>query len=180
MPISWQLIFFGGLTIGFYWNTIIEWWNKRTMHFRTVVVSTTVSVAISTILINVVLSQYSLFPSGIAEYLQTIHQNLIPFFNKEQLTLPRLLLFLVWIGFGYWIVHRLQAFIVRWFGWILIPFGSNSLYVYILHAFLVFFAHLLLQGQTPHFIFSFFGSLAILGLILLAIRTKFLMKIIPR
>ena len=180
MPISWQLIFFGGLTVGFYWQTIMDWWKRQTTRFRTSVTATVVSVSIATILMNAVLSQYALFPGIIGQTLEQVWTALGPYFTKESLPIPRLLLFMLWIGFGYWLVTRFQAQIVRWFGWLLIPFGTHSLYVYILHAVLIFFAHLIVQGATPSPIISLIGSITIIALILLAIRTKFLMRIIPR
>ena len=180
MPIAWQLIFFGGLTLGFYWHDVVQWWLKQTERFRSAIVRSMVALAVSTLLANILIVYGHALPAGIGESLRSIEQSLAPFFNRESLPLPRLLLFMLWISFGYWLVQRFQEQVVRWFGWILIPFGSNSLYVYIVHAFLVFFAHLLVQGQVPGFILSVLGSIAVLGLTLLAVRTKFLMKIIPR
>jgi len=180
MPISWQLIFFGGMTIGFYWKNIVEWWQQRAHILRSVIVKSIVTLAIATILTNVLIAMHSLFPAFIGEPLNALRLALEPYFTKESLPIPRLALFALWFSFGFWLFHTFEKSIVKYFGWILIPFGVNSLYVYILHAFLVFFAQLLLQGATPPFIFSLLGSLTILGLILLAIRTQFLMKIIPR
>tara|TARA_B100001105_G_C22371736_1_gene435378 strand:- start:516 stop:1646 length:1131 start_codon:yes stop_codon:yes gene_type:complete len=180
MPIAWQFIFFGGMTIGFYWQSIVQWWNTRKRALRSVIIKTIVTLAISTILANVIIAMHSLFPAAIGEPLNTLRLTLEPYFNKESLPIPRLALFALWFSFGFWLFKTFEKRIVTYFGWILIPFGVNSLYVYILHAFLVFFAQLLLQGATPPFFLSLFGSLAVLGLILLAIRTKFLMKVIPR
>jgi hypothetical protein len=180
MPIAWQLIFFGGLTIGFYWHDMVRWWNERTIQFRRLVTSIIVSLSVITILANVILAQHAVFSGAAGGSLQNIHQALLPYFDKASMSPARLLLFLLWISFGFWLVQHFQKFAVKWLGWILIPFGSNSLYVYIVHAFLVFFAHLLAQGNIPTFIVSFLGSIVVLGLTLLAVRTKFLMRIIPR
>lgn len=180
MPIAWQFIFFGGMTIGFYWQNIVQWWNTRKRALRSVVVKGIVALAVTTILANVLIAMHSLFPAAIGEPLNTLRLTLEPYFDKESLPIPRLALFALWFSFGFWLFKTYEKRIVTYFGWILIPFGVNSLYVYILHAFLIFFAQLLLQGVTPPFFFSLFGSLVVLGLILLAIRTQFLMKIIPR
>ncbi|MNL51557.1 OpgC protein [compost metagenome] len=90
------------------------------------------------------------------------------------------MLFAIWFSFGFWLFHRYEHMIVRWFGWILIPFGNNSLYVYIIHAFVLFFAHLIMWHASSNILINLIGSFVIVGLIWLSVRHKFLMKIIPR
>lgn len=100
---------------------------------------------------------------------------------------------LLWfIGF-FMIFQRFEKQIKRYLGWLLIPFGTNSLYVYSIHAFVVMGAHLIVNPQygAPASYFNSFDRLAevpqnlalsilVIAIIYLAVRTKFLMKIIPR
>lgn len=180
MPISWQFIFFGGLTIGFYWEEITKWWSNVRKTIRRTITRAVIITAISTILLNVVIAVDGMMPGVLGETLRSIQTALAPYFNKESLPLPRIILFLIWFGFGFWLFQRFEPFIMKRLGWILLPFGTNSLYVYIIHAFVIFFAHLLTQHEPLPIILNVLGSFAVLGIILLCVRTKFLMKIIPR
>ena len=181
MPLSWQLIFFIGLVIGFHWSDVQTWWSKRTKRFRRIVTVPVLTFAAVTLIINailVTLKSAGVLPDSFQVAYDTIHMTT---FNKEALTLPRLILFGLWFTLGLTIFMRYETKIKQWFGWILLPFGANSLYVYILHAILIFFAHLILRPEASTNIFiNFFGSLVILALIFIAVKKRFLFKIIPR
>lgn len=179
MPIAWQLIFFSGFTIGFYWKKLNEWWQGLGAVLRKRLVIGMVTAAVVTIVANIVVVFGKDVP-GIGAQFAAIHKTLEPFFHKESLPLTRLFLFALWFSFGFWLFKRYEAFIVKWFGWLLLSFGQNSLYVYIIHAFVVFFAHLIMLQAGANFALNFIGTIVVLGLILLAVKTKFLMKIIPR
>ena len=181
MPLSWQLIFFGGLTIGFHWVDIKRWWDRLAKKTQRYILIPILSAAVITLAANLVFTVLSTVelgsPAAVALY-DTIHHTI---FNKEALTIQRLGLFALWFTLGLFIFTRYEKHITKWFGWILLPFGSNSLYVYILHAIVLFFAHLLLAPiNSTSFVINFIGSVLVVGLILLAVRTKFLFKVIPR
>lgn len=181
MPLSWQLIFFGGLTIGFHWVDIKAWWDKLTKRTRQYILIPILSIATITLVANVIFSAFATVEFGSAASIALYDSLHATVFSKEALTWQRLTLFALWFTLGLFIFTRFETRIKKWFGWILVPFGSNSLYVYILHAIILFFAHLLLApiNSTNVFI-NFIGSVVILGLILLAVRSKFLFKVIPR
>lgn len=181
MPLSWQLVFFTGLTIGFHWMDIKGWWDKRTKKTKRLILTPVLTLAVGTLLVNIVFSILSL--KGIASPAAGVLYESIHFtiFNKEALTLPRLGLFALWFTLGLFIFTRFETWIMKWFGWILMPFGVNSLYVYILHAIILFFAHLILTpAVSTNFFINFIATTLVLGLILLAVRKRFLFKIIPR
>jgi len=181
MPLSWQLIFFGGLIIGFHWIDIKDWWDRRTKKTKQYILVPILSLAVITLTINILISILLLFGVGPDSALQLYNSLHTTIFNKEALTLPRLAIFALWITLGLFIFTRFEPWIEKWFGWILIPFGANSLYVYILHAVILFFAHLILAPATSTNIFiNFIGTVLVLGLILFAVRKRFLFKVIPR
>ena len=181
MPLSWQLIFFIGLVIGFHWSDVQTWWSRQTKRFRRIITIPVLTFAAVTLIINAILvslKSTGVLPDSFQVTYDTIHMTT---FNKEALTLPRLILFGLWFTLGLTIFMRYETKIKQWFGWILLPFGANSLYVYILHAILIFFAHLILRPEASTNIFvNFFGSLVILTLIFIAVKKRFLFKIIPR
>lgn len=180
MVLSWQLIFFGGFIVGFYWEKLTDWWLSQTKKMRQWIAGPVLVFAALTLLINIVF--VTIHALGIDSALTTaIDTQLLTIFNKEGLPLPRLITFITWFILGFYIFHRYEKKIIKWFGWILLPFGANSLYVYILHAIILFFAHLIMPPETATNIFvNAVGSAIIIGLILLAVRKHFLFKIIPR
>lgn len=179
-PLTWQLIFFGGMTIGFYWNHITKWWHDRPSYQKTVAIWSVMSLAVVTMFINVLITfgprYFDLHMLGIAP--DTHYKLYMAFFDKEGLPLARIGLFLVWFWAAFYLFKRLEPFIMRWLGWLLLPFGTNSLYVYTLHAFAIFFVHLWLQDSN--ILGNFIVSASIILLIRLMIHYKVLMNIIPR
>jgi hypothetical protein len=177
---SWQLIFFSGLTIGYYLTPIRQWWSSITPVIRNTVIAVTVSIAAITMLANFIIVEGATLFGGFSQTLTNLNNTFAPYFIKEELPIARLVLFVIWFGAGFWLFSRFEQYIVKYFGWLLLPFGTNSLYVYILHAVMVFGAHLVIKDPTPYLLVNFTLSAVIIGIILLAVRAKFLMKIIPR
>jgi hypothetical protein len=175
---SWQLIFFTGLVIGFHLETIRNWWARLALSLRKLLITSVVSVAAITTVANYIIA-YPPF-DNFASHAVAIHTALGPYFLKEQLPIPRLILFALWFGAGFWLFTRFEGFIVRWLGWILLPFGTNSLYVYTVHAFVIFFAHLFIANETSSWPINLILSLAGVGIVWIALRYRFLMKVIPR
>lgn len=181
MILSWQLIFFGGMILGFYWDTLIEKWRALSTTVRRSILVPILGLAVVTLFFNIALTVITSLGLPGFSATQTIESTLWPYFNKEELPIFRIALFILWFGLGFYLFHRFEPFIKKWLGWILLPFGQNSLYVYILHAIILFFAHLILAPYTNGNIFiNAIGTVLVLGAILLAVNKKFLFKIIPR
>lgn len=181
MPLSWQLIFFTGLTIGFYWPNIQSWWKGLSRNMKRRIAIPILSISTLTLSINIIAAFLVVFTLVPEEFIYQYNALFSNIFHKESLAPLRLLLFALWMLLGFFIFTRYEKRIVNWFGWILLPFGKNSLYVYTLHAVLIFFAHLIIApASSSNILVNFLGSICILGIILLAVKKKFLFKIIPR
>lgn len=179
-PIPWQAIFFTGLVIGFHWSDIAQWCTKHSKALKKYVIPPVIVTAVVLLLWNsfAVFAQ-EFVSAGWAHQLSYDAWSLrMNDFHKEQLPLQRFLLFLLWFWAAFIVVRHFEKPIIKYTGWLLIPFGTNSLYVYTLHAVIVFVVHLYVQ--TGSLLQNFITTIAVIGLIYLAIRTKFLMKIIPR
>lgn len=179
-PLSWQLIFFSGLMIGFHWENITLWWRNQTHLRRNVFRYTVIATAGLALVINIIITfgikYYGLKFPGIPSDIG--YQLYIGYFDKERLPLARILLFFLWFWASFFLFRRFEGFIMRTIGWLLLQFGTNSLYVYTLHAFVIFFIHLWLN--PGNIIYNFIVSVIAVGIIRIAIHYKFLMKIIPR
>lgn len=193
-PFTWQFIFFIAFTLGFYSPQIKSWWNSLSAKMRHRTKTVIFTMFIITFIANVFAE---FFAPALNDNLSTAINNFRPIlaasFDKLALTPARVAMSLLWfIGF-FMIFQRFEKQIKRYLGWLLIPFGTNSLYVYSIHAFVVMGAHLIVNPQygAPASYFNSFDRLAeipqnlalsilVIAIIYLAVRTKFLMKIIPR
>jgi hypothetical protein len=76
------------------------------------------------------------------------------------------------------LIRRYEHMILRYVGRLLLPFGRNSLYVYILESVLLFLIPLVTQQGS--LLFNTAIELGIVSLVWLALRRRFLFGIIPR
>jgi len=181
-PFSWQVIFFASFAIGYYWPTLTGLWHKLSRKVQKGIGISLVSTATITILASIVLVFGYKLGNPLGDQLTAIHHIVEEFFNKDRMPFTRILLGTVWFWAIFLVLRKNEAFILRKVGWFFLPLGENSLYVYTIESFIVFFAHLFIlkPGGSNFLLINLALSLAALGLIYLAVRTKFLMKIIPR
>ncbi len=179
-PIPWQLIFFNGLVIGFHWPDITDWFSR---HRRLLVRY----IAVPVIAIAIVTMLWNIFSVYAVEFVQNDWTKMLSHrawelrmeeFHKETLPFVRFVLFMIWFWAAFFIVRYFEKPIAKYTGWLLLSFGTNSLYVYTLHAVIIFFVHLYLQPTIP--LLNFLVTIGVIAIIYLAIRTRFLMTIIPR
>ncbi len=179
-PLSWQLIFFSGVTIGFYAQDIAAWWHRIPSVYRRMAAIAIVTLALATVCINAVVAfgpQYF----DLSAYNVTDHRHYelyVEHFDKERLPLERLALFALWFAAAFFAFNRFKDFISRWLGWLLLQFGTNSLFVYTMHAIVIFFVHLYLQPGNV--LYNFVISIACIAVIYGSLQIPFLKKIIPR
>lgn len=165
--LTWQLFFFCGAVAGWYWDEILAFLKKTPkwlamLHYP---------LALAVLALSVVSVEGSLVPK--------LSEVLNPHFVRAKMEIWRVLVFLLWFSAGYRLVSRYETQVKKWVGWMLIPFGQNSLYVYILHSFFIFFVSLWIPFTGNIFI-NFIVTTSVLLLLTLAVRKKFLFNIIPR
>jgi hypothetical protein len=78
----------------------------------------------------------------------------------------------------YFLVRRFEEPIVRTIGKVLVPFGKNSLYVYVAQSFVVFLVPFAFGAKG--FWFNTLFDLAVIAIMWLGVRTKFLAFLIPK
>ena len=181
-PISWQVIFFGSFIIGFYWPVLVEYWNKIAVKTRKIISVALVSTAVITMFASVLLVFGHEIGGSIGTQINSIHHLIELSFNKDRMPIARILLGIVWFWAIFLVCRKYEGAIAKRVGWFFLPLGENSLYVYTIQSFIVFFAHLFIlqPGGSDLILVNFIISLAALTLVWFAVRTKFLMKIIPR
>ena len=180
-PFSWQFIFFAGFIIGFYWSTIVAKWRSLAAKTRKIIGWSVVGAFALTATTSAFLVFGYEISGAVGSQLTTLHHLVEKNFDKDQLPIPRMILGAIWFWGLFYLFRRFESWIIKYFGWLLLSFGMNSLYVYTISAFVVFFTHLIINPPGPNsLILNLLISLGALSIVYVAVRTKFLMKIIPR
>lgn len=177
--VSWQIIFFVGFIIGFHLKSIQSWWQHLQAKLKKWIVIGIWTISAVTLVANVFLVFGKDLPN-IGPWLAEMNVWLGQYFEKDRMPIPRLILFGFWFLALLFLSQRFERWITKWLGWILLPFGTNSLYIYTIQAFVVFFVLLLMPTASDNWIINLVVSLLALGIVYLAVRTKFLMRVIPR
>ncbi len=182
-PYAWQFVFISGFTIGFYWPVITRWWRR----IFTPRLRATIGISLFCLFImTACVSAWYVFGDMLhLEPQQEWHKFLEPYFNKDQLPIPRLVLGAIWFWGLFWVVRRFESSIVKYLGWLIMPLGVNSLYVYTVEAFVIFFFHIFFFLPQPVVeLAPWYANLALslLALAIVWIMTKrqILFSVIPR
>ena len=180
-PFSWQFIFFSGFIIGFYWPHIVKQWRKLSIQLRKSIGWLLVAAFLLTATATFILVFGHELGGTIGPQIDRIHHIIEQGFNKDRLPLPRILMGVVWFWGLFYFMRRFESWFIKHLGWLFLSFGVHSLYVYTISAFVVFIIRLVVVPLGDDtFIINLLVSLLALALVYLAVRTKFLMKIIPR
>lgn len=138
--LQWQVLFFGAALIGYKLEAIIGYFRDHPVS-KKVFAGTIIGLTALTMII----SHFFVFGWAVVEapgnplmnretYV-SIRAVVDPWF--ENLRLGSVILAFLWFGGLFTLTHLLRKHILRWFGWLLIPFGERSLSVYCLQALLL-------------------------------------------
>lgn len=190
VQLTWQLLFFAGATSGFYLPEIEGWFNslKTSVKRRIYIVFTTlgVSTIILSVLFNTIIDIAVRPTNGFnpfGSWAFALHDFntyfLASYFDKYGLGYGRLILFSIWFIMLYLLTRRYETFISKKLGWFLTTMGQNSLYVYVVHAVLLFYINLFLPQHLPIWL-NILTTTTFVGAIWYMTKCKFLFKYIPR
>lgn len=177
--IAWQLVYLHGLLIGYYEKKLLAFFNtvrgKQFIYF-----SFFLSACFLVFTLNHPMAEFanwsklSFIPPETFDYLYT------HYFQKYKLGPGRLINMVVLLLSIYVLLTRFWLPINRVFGWFLIPLGQASLYVFVVHVFV-----LLLISNTPlpglhNFWVNSLIHIGVLSTIWIMVKTEFLFRWIPR
>jgi hypothetical protein len=157
--LAWQVIFNGGMLIGFYWNEINRWWaslratTRRTVR-RSLVTITAITFSLSYAVVyglSELNSHYNSLSPGWQHF--TLHWNsftqwLFIYADKWTLGPLRLVMFYIWAAVVYMLVSRRESLINRRTRGLLVTIGQNSLFVYIFHSIIVLVFKFFIPAKT--------------------------------
>ncbi len=187
---SWQILFFSGLIVGFYYQEILNW-------IKSLKVLTKKWWQALIYLVSAVSLILSIFYTTLSEELGKKSENFMllginltsareyavdvlhPYFDKPSLAIGSLVLFYIWFGALFLLINKYEQRLKNTVGRILIPFGQNSLYVYIMHAIMLFFMDLTIPDLTIWPINILINTGFVLTIFYM-VKKKILFKIVPR
>jgi len=111
-------------------------------------------------------------------HLVSSHGMYADFFQNNRLGVLRPFAAPISVAGTYFLVRRFEEPIVRTIGKVLIPFGKNSLYVYVAQSFVVFLVPFAFGPKN--FWFNTVFDLAVIAIMWLGVRTRFLAFLIPK
>ena len=155
LPFSaWQLVFFFGVILGYYLPALEAWFRSLSMRVRRTIAISVCSTALITYVVSMLLFVVAplILPAG--HSLLQLHDQLIPLFDKNHLAPARVAIGVVWFAALYMTFRRYEKQISKKTRGVLEVFGKQSLFVYCLHAFILFFIDLYLRPPAPNLIIA--------------------------
>lgn len=181
--LQWQVLFFGAALIGWKLEAILTWLRERPYVRRGLLVSL-ITVTLSTM----VLSYFMVHGWGLVESPQallsrdaymSVRANVDPWFSNNPMVPARIGLAFVWFVGLLALFHTTRSWLLKYAGWLLMPFGQSSLTAYILQAVVLVFvvSFVPLTGN-----FWLGGLLGVLVLLLHAglMRIPLVQRVLPR
>ncbi|WP_223981943.1 OpgC domain-containing protein [Arthrobacter sp. NicSoilB8] len=173
----WQVLFVLGLTAGYYRRPLVAWFCR---HKSVLALCALLAVLFALFaLSNPYLS--NAYDVRLALLPDALHQTLYSgYFGRTYLGAGRLLNVLVVIITAYSLLTAYWKLLERALGWFLIPLGQATLYVFIIHVFLILALANIPVLQQGNVWLNTGAYVLVLGLVWTMIKTKFLFRIIPR
>jgi hypothetical protein len=133
--LTWQVIYFNGMCFGYYKKELSNFFEKNQKYI--------LSIVIPVFFIFFFIAQNTtnpLIPSflkiGIIPQ-ETFNLMYKKYFLKNTLGFFRIVNYFFALVFGFWFLSKFWNKIYKYFGWYFIPIGQNSLYVFIIHVYIV-------------------------------------------
>ena len=168
--LQWGVYFFIGCAAGYHWNDLRALMARLSPRWSTLIRFVLIAATVATYAVGLLL----LYKPGLVSSAGMYYH----LFQNNRLGLLRPFAAVVSVAGTYLVIRRFEEPISRTIGKILIPFGRNSLYVYVAQSFVVFLAPF---AFGPHdFVINTLFDAAVIAIMYLGVRTRFLAFLIPR
>lgn len=179
---QWQVLFFTASLIGWKLEAIIGWLRAHQREKR-LIAGTLITVTLATM----VLSYFWVHGWGNVESSRaiisrdsyvTVRGFIDPWFTNNPMAVGRILLSIVWFGGLIFLFHQFRDWIMKWFGWLLMVFGTFSLGAYCLQAILFVF----IEAAIPMSQSRIINALSTIVVILVLwgiLKTKLAQRVLP-
>lgn len=153
---QWQVLFFNAAVVGWKLEMIVGWLRAHPVAKRWISIA-----AISFTLITMLLSYFWIFgwsnvegprPIISRDSYITARGFIDPWFTNNPMAPARIVLSFVWFTGLVFLFHQFRDWIMKWFGWLLMVFGTLSLSAYCLQAILLIFFQAFIPASDSKFI----------------------------
>lgn len=180
---QWQILFFGAAFVGWKFETILAWLRAhQTLRNELIISLITLTIA------TMVASYFFVHGWGIVEAPSTsisrdayvsIRANIDPLFSNNPMVPLRIGLAFVWFFGLLALFHVAKRPLQRWVGWLLLPFGQQSLSIYCLQA-IVLTIFLSFVTVTTHFWLNGLVGMAVVVAIWAIMRIPLVQRLLPK
>ena len=157
--LAWQIIFNGGMLIGYYWNELNKGWKSLSLQARTYIKRGVFAVTAVTFVYSYavvyVLSELNNFLPRLSPNWKNftlswnnLNQHIWTYADKWTMGPIRLILFFVWGAVLFRWVSKYEKSINRRTRGLLLVIGQNSLFVYIFHSAIIFVFKFFIPAKT--------------------------------
>jgi len=180
---QWQILFFGAALIGWKLEDILKWLREhpqlRRALLTTLITTTLATMALSYFMVH----GWKIVESPIAPITRdayvSVRASVDPLFSNNPMVPLRIALAFVWFSGLLALFHVIRPFLMRWLGWLLLPFGQASLTVYCIQAIVLCFIVTLIPVTGSFWLNGIVGVLVVLLFVGL-LRLKIVQQIFPR
>ena len=136
--LQWQVLFFGAGFIGWKLEAILGWLRKRPQ-IRTATLVSLITITLSTMVLSYFMVHgWKLVEAPDAlitrEAYVSVRAQVDPWFSNNPMVPARITLAFVWFAGLLALFHVIRPWLLRFAGWLLMPFGQGSLTAYCLQA----------------------------------------------
>lgn len=163
---AWQVIFMNAIILGFYLPQIERAFFGLSHRVQRVIAWPVVLAFLATYVLSILYMVVIPYLSGHAPEVEQLKLQIMSHFDKDTLSLPRLLIGILWFAGLYILFRKFEHTIHKYTAGILATFGRQSLFVYGLHAFILFALGIYLWPPTgPTFVANTIVTTAVLAII---------------
>jgi hypothetical protein len=184
--LSWQIVFFGGMMVGFYWQrleakfTALRPQTQRRLKISVALISlvTFILSYLSVYVLSLLNQRLTTLPHSLQTLTykwNSVNEFVWQYAQKWTVGPVRIVLFLLWFSALFMLVRRYEGAINRWTRGVVELLGRNSLFVYIAHAFIVFgFKFFIFPGHPLwiNFIVTAAALATLIGMTMIYVRIK--------
>jgi len=180
---QWQLLFFNAALIGWKMESIVFWLrdHQNAKHWlsRTLISLTLITIALSFFWVHGWINVEGSHAIISRDSYVAARESIDPWFTSNPMAIGRIILSFLWFGGLLFIFHALRNRIMKWFGWLLMPFGQASLTAYCLQAILLVFVQVAVPTSDSRII----NALATIVVVLIVWRLltlKIVQRVLPK
>jgi hypothetical protein len=168
--LQWGVYFFIGSVAGYHWNDLKRLMRGMSPNWNRAIRYGIIAVTIAFYIVGLILLY--------KPYLVSSHGMYNHMFQNNRLGLLRPFAAPICVAGSFLMIRRFEDTLARTVGKVLIPFGRNSLYVYVAQSFVVF---LVPFAFKPHdFLINTLFDAVVIAVLWCGVRTRFLAFLIPK